>query len=672
MAEWALSSAVLAAVLILLRYALRGRISPPLQYALWLILLLRLLIPASLFDSRLSVANVLPAESPPQAAVTVRVPGWEPKSFEHKEQAQEYVESYGQIPRGFSYDATAKQSRFGQELILRLVWLSGTLCLLALALVSNLRFVFRLHSGRRELPGTWLCRPSRLYISPAIVSPCLSGLFFPAIYVTEEIAVNDMALGHVLAHEQAHYRHGDQLWGLLRVLALALHWYDPLIWWAAALSRRDAETAADAAAISCLGEKERRSYGETLIRLVQRRARPSELLYCSTAMFGSKPALKERIKLIARRPATAAVSLLVLVPVSLAAVLCTFTGASAAPTSPALAPESTPAASPALAEPSPAPDTPVYPNTDLRWLFTLPVSEMPPYTGFSPEQTAMPSKRSILASGELKNGLFVFLYTDGSRLYAACENGDTVYRYGPLTDQWQADYRPVLEPFQDVLACDGLALGFQADPLSRAKLFLFSADGKGLHCIAEVYEGYCAEDLNFDGVKELLSYQGGDVDEAPSAFYYCLRNDTPCRMALSGLLLTQTERFDIRTVFETRSPNPYVQPFALYKNSGEPLCGGELRFSSQGISCYMDELYFVNLAIPILDDDPILYKGKEYYFSGPVFKPDNSSLLGYIGGEALTSGNPALEGASVWLPPDSEESRLLVYYDGLSYSFRTN
>lgn len=60
MLEWIVSSSVLAALMIVLRYLLRGHISLRLQYSIWLILLLRLLLPVSLGTSPVSVANALP------------------------------------------------------------------------------------------------------------------------------------------------------------------------------------------------------------------------------------------------------------------------------------------------------------------------------------------------------------------------------------------------------------------------------------------------------------------------------------------------------------------------------------------------------------------------------------------------------------------------------------
>ena len=64
MAEWFVSSAVLAALLIGAHYLLRGKISARLQYALWLVLLVRLLLPLSVGKTALSVANLLPEAEP--------------------------------------------------------------------------------------------------------------------------------------------------------------------------------------------------------------------------------------------------------------------------------------------------------------------------------------------------------------------------------------------------------------------------------------------------------------------------------------------------------------------------------------------------------------------------------------------------------------------------------
>ena len=60
MLEILISSTVLILALTALRFLLRGKINPRLQYALWLLAALRLLLPVSLVRSPVSVMNAVP------------------------------------------------------------------------------------------------------------------------------------------------------------------------------------------------------------------------------------------------------------------------------------------------------------------------------------------------------------------------------------------------------------------------------------------------------------------------------------------------------------------------------------------------------------------------------------------------------------------------------------
>lgn len=59
MAEWIISSSALILAVVLLRRVLRGRLSPRLQYALWALVLVRLLVPVSFGAAGLSVQNLV-------------------------------------------------------------------------------------------------------------------------------------------------------------------------------------------------------------------------------------------------------------------------------------------------------------------------------------------------------------------------------------------------------------------------------------------------------------------------------------------------------------------------------------------------------------------------------------------------------------------------------------
>ena len=167
-----------------------------------------------------------------------------------------------------------------------------------------------------------------VYVSEEAETPCMFGLFRPTIYLTPETVENEEKLRHVLEHELTHYYHGDYITAPLRCLALALHWYNPLVWWAAKASRLDGELACDEGTIARLGEGERSSYGVTLIQMTCEHPKLSDVMLTATTMSGSKASIKERIRCIAQKPHMAALTVAVVVLTALIAVGCTFTGAS--------------------------------------------------------------------------------------------------------------------------------------------------------------------------------------------------------------------------------------------------------------------------------------------------------------------------------------------------------
>lgn len=310
MLEWIVSSSVLAALMIVLRYLLRGHISLRLQYSIWLILLLRLLLPVSLGTSPVSVANALP-----QAAEF---------NYVQTNQSQGDDSSvYITLPQVDSDTSVPAQQPFDWAGLAMKLWAAGALVLLLWFTAINLSLWKKLCRSRRRLSVPDY--PLSVYITNNIEAPCLFGLFRPCVYLTPETAVDGPALMHVLEHERAHWRHGDHIWALMRGLCLALHWYNPLVWWVAVLSGRDAELACDEAALKRLGEEQRGSYGSTLLSITCGR-RP-ELMRAAATMTGGKRGIYERILMLARRPRTAVLTLALVILAAVFFTGCTFTGA---------------------------------------------------------------------------------------------------------------------------------------------------------------------------------------------------------------------------------------------------------------------------------------------------------------------------------------------------------
>ncbi len=361
MIEWIVSSSVLVAVVILLRALLKGKISLRLQYALWGLVLLRLLAPVSFGSASFSVQNALPkeAKSIPQSVMIrgeaqIRTEQ-ETYSYALPAQREQYEAKRQELKRAGEQAHVAGCSELidGLSRILTGIWIAGMSAVALCLLVSNLRFALRLRKTRKLLREETL----PVYLTAETDTPCLFGLFRPAVYVTPEAAEEEGRLRHVIEHELTHYRHADHLWSLLRGLCLILHWYNPLVWWGAILSRRDCELACDEATIRRLGEGERASYGRTLIYMTCLK-RPA-ILVTATTMTGSKGSIKERIALIVKKPRTAVITLIMVILAAAVAVGCTFTGGKEPGTEPTAAPTPAPSvkATPELtAQPTEAAD----------------------------------------------------------------------------------------------------------------------------------------------------------------------------------------------------------------------------------------------------------------------------------------------------------------------------
>ena len=353
MTEIILTSSVLILLLIVLRRVLRERINPVLQYALWLLAAVRLLVPGTIFQTPLSVVGAAEKLQSIQAVVVTGVEGdgyidparpdgptanfaIQPAdgsvvSFETHPAGQEPPKNDGPTANFVILPPVLRNTLNWLDLI----WKTGIAVTGGILAVSNLLFYVKLRKNRKllELPQADYAGNLKVYQMDGLPSPCLFGLVKPAIYLNER-ALFSGRLDHILTHEYTHYRHGDHFWAVLRSVCLAVHWYNPLVWWAAVLSRRDCELACDEAAIRRLGEDQRIDYGQTLLGMVAKRS-PASLLHMATTMTAGKRAMKERIALIAKAPQMRKITILAVVLASFLLISCAFGGAAQAPSEPA-------------------------------------------------------------------------------------------------------------------------------------------------------------------------------------------------------------------------------------------------------------------------------------------------------------------------------------------------
>ena len=321
--SWCVTSSILLAVFLLLRGTLFRKLSPRVRYALWGVVLLRLLVPFQIPSLSLpaSAADLTPELSTiserPIFPNTILVRPINPSVSLDEEDQADLPHSASTIESNLS-----EYYHFGGPTLsdgVQVVWAAGAGMVLLAVLAANLRFAQKLRQSRRPLP-TAGC-PLPVYEAEELSSPCLCGVLRPAVYLTPEAAEDGTVRTHVLSHELTHFRHRDHIWSLLRCLALALHWYNPLVWAAVVLSKRDGELSCDEGTIRQLGEGERIPYGRTLIGLVARRSGAGGVLSCSTTMTGGKKTVQRRIAQLVKQPETKKAALfLAAAAVALAAV----------------------------------------------------------------------------------------------------------------------------------------------------------------------------------------------------------------------------------------------------------------------------------------------------------------------------------------------------------------
>lgn len=321
--SWCVTSSILLAVFLLLRGTLFRTLSPRVRYALWGVVLLRLLVPFQIPSLSLpaSAADLTPELSTiserPIFPNTILVRPINPSVSLDEEDQADLPHSASTIESNLS-----EYYHFGGPTLsdgVQVVWAAGAGMVLLAVLAANLRFAQKLRQSRRPLP-TAGC-PLPVYEAEELSSPCLCGVLRPAICLTPEAAEDGTVRTHVLSHELTHFRHRDHIWSLLRCLALALHWYNPLVWAAVILSKRDGELSCDEGTIARLGEAERIPYGRTLIGLVARRSGAGGVLSCSTTMTGGKKTVQRRIAQLVKQPETKKTALfLAAAAVALAAV----------------------------------------------------------------------------------------------------------------------------------------------------------------------------------------------------------------------------------------------------------------------------------------------------------------------------------------------------------------
>lgn len=303
---WFLESSLLVLMVAGIRRLFAGKVPYGAIYALWLVVVLRFLVPVGFISVPFSVANIFSEiykSEQKQSGTGQDGSAFFGSSGENSRQAdnrqvknkdiqgtatnRQNINDGQKIDNKVNENIVNKNSRYEKESvedrernisleisansqnltqIAWIVWFVGTATVFFFLILSNTFLLIKVKKSR----VLYCCKGNiKVYSSMVVKSPCLYGLFCPAIYLPDSLVTSGRVeyIEQILTHEYVHYRHLDHIWSIARIVLVSVYWFDPFVWLMVSLSKKDAELFCDETVLRLIGEKKRFSYAKMLLEL---------------------------------------------------------------------------------------------------------------------------------------------------------------------------------------------------------------------------------------------------------------------------------------------------------------------------------------------------------------------------------------------------------------------
>ncbi len=277
--ETTFKTSILALIILLIQLPLRKKTPAKWLHALWLLLIIRMLIPFE-FESKISVFNLISVKNSQELIDESFVSPIEtPTGFEtiYTNESQLPV-TEPNLP-----EASKHVINFLPIHYFTIFWLLGMMILLKITLTNNLTFSKKI-KGQQSITNKEIldlfhrCKKEMKVKSKiglveveTVQVPLLYGILRPRILLPNNFVngTNSQDLEHILLHELAHFRRRDIFVSLLTTYLQIVHWFNPIVWFAFFRMRIDRELATDEKTLSLIGSEKSRSYGQTIISMLK-------------------------------------------------------------------------------------------------------------------------------------------------------------------------------------------------------------------------------------------------------------------------------------------------------------------------------------------------------------------------------------------------------------------
>lgn len=333
----ALYSAAITAGILLFRFIFKNRISSKLQYLMWWLLILRLLMPVTpdiglhfnLQDMLLKQAHQaeLPTPAPVLDVAPASVPSTQP--------------SYDSVTPAVQPDTDVAPSQHVNPAkstdwysIVFVVWLLGAIGFLGWLIFVKLRYYESLQhlmaGGPREVYELYdkCCKelgvkPLPLWIVNKSMSPGIAFFGEPVLLVPLSLCNDESRLRFALLHELTHKKRGDHYMTLLLNILRAVYWFDPVVHFAFSELRSDMESACDSDVLAYIGHEQKRGYLTVILDMFSYDTEP----ILGMSQIRSKRMAKRRMKGAFMKNRTSPAFRAITLYIALIMSLCCFTTA---------------------------------------------------------------------------------------------------------------------------------------------------------------------------------------------------------------------------------------------------------------------------------------------------------------------------------------------------------
>lgn len=296
----------------------RDKISRQWQYYIWLVVILRLLLPFAPERNLMATAcqaveqalsgttlSVLPQPMTDTEDADVPVSVWTPGSVTVDNALQEDENADNPAP-DFKDAAHLSSGNENVGDYIWLVWLAVVSGLLIRKITMYQSFVRYVKDGCSPVNDiamlerfsdaatqTGIKKPVELCVNPLVSSPMLIGFFHPCI-VLPGTEISEKDFHYIALHELTHHKRRDILYKWLVQVTVCLHWFNPMVYRMRREITRACEFSCDAAVLAKVGKDHAPEYGKTLLDAMAA-VRTYRENFGAVTLSENKQLLKERL-----------------------------------------------------------------------------------------------------------------------------------------------------------------------------------------------------------------------------------------------------------------------------------------------------------------------------------------------------------------------------------------